>query len=74
MGWCVCYEEMGGEMELLGGGCKVGKGLVVGMKGGGCEKRGRVMVKEIGGLRGDVLKFEEVVGKYKKVVKEMGGV
>ncbi|WP_186306057.1 hypothetical protein [Staphylococcus epidermidis] len=28
MGWCVCAMKIGKEMELLGGGGKLGKGLV----------------------------------------------
>ena len=44
------------------------------LNGGRCENTGTVMVKDIPVLTGEVLKFEEVMANYKKVLTQIARV
>ena len=71
---CVSYQDIGRHIQFFGARCNLAKALLLAINGGRCENTGTVMVKDIPGLSGDVLNFEEVLANYKKVLKEMARV
>ena len=71
---CVSYQDIGRHIQFFGARCNLAKALLLAINGGRCENTGTLMVKDIPVLSGDVLKFEEVLANYKKVLKEMARV
>lgn len=71
---CVSYQEIGKQIQFFGARCNLAKALLLAINGGRCENTGTVMVKDIPVLTGDVLRFEEVMSNYKKVMIEIARV
>ena len=71
---CVSYQDIGRQIQFFGARCNLAKALLLAINGGRCENTGTVMVKDIPVLTGDVLKFEEVMANYKKVLTEIARV
>ena len=71
---CVSYQEIGKQIQFFGARANLAKALLLAINGGRCENTGTVMVKDIPVLTGDVLKFEEVMANYKKVLTEIARV
>ena len=71
---CVSYQEIGKQIQFFGARANLAKALLLAINGGRCENTGTVMVKDIPVLTSDVLKFEEVMANYKKVLTEIARV
>lgn len=71
---CVSYQDIGRHIQFFGARCNLAKALLLAINGGRCENTGKLMVKGIPVLTGDVLDFNEVLANYKKVLKEIARV
>jgi formate C-acetyltransferase len=71
---CVSYQAIGKQIQFFGARANLAKALLLAINGGRCENTGTVMVKGIPVLTGEVLKFEEVMNNYKKVLTEVARV
>lgn len=71
---CVSYQDIGRHIQFFGARCNLAKALLLAINGGRCENTGKLMVKNIPVLTGDVLNFNEVLANYKKVLKEIARV
>lgn len=71
---CVSYQDIGRHIQFFGARCNLAKALLLAINGGRCENTGKLMVKDIPVLTGDVLNFNEVLSNYKKVLKEIARV
>ena len=71
---CVSYQEIGKQIQFFGARCNLAKALLLAINGGRCENTGAVIVEGIPVLTNDVLKFEEVMSNYKKVMIEVARV
>ena len=71
---CVSYQEIGKQIQFFGARTNLAKALLLAINGGRCENTGTVVVKGIPVLTSDVLKFEEVMSNYKKVLSEVARV
>ena len=71
---CVSYQEIGKQIQFFGARANLAKALLLAINGGRCENTGTVMVKDIPVLTGEVLKFEEVMANYKKVLTQIARV
>ena len=71
---CVSYQDIGRQIQFFGARANLAKALLLAINGGRCENTGTLMVKGIPELSGDVLRFEEVMSNYKKVLTEIARV
>lgn len=68
---CVSYQDIGRHIQFFGARCNLAKALLLAINGGRCENTGKLMVKGIPVLTGDILNYSEVLSNYKKVLKEI---
>ena len=66
---CVSFQEIGRQIQFFGARTNLAKALLLAINGGRCENTGTVMIKGIEPLKSDVLDFDEVMAKYKVVLK-----
>lgn len=71
---CVSYQDIGRHIQFFGARCNLAKALLLAINGGRCENTGKLMVKGIPVLTGDILNYSEVLANYKKVLKEIARV
>lgn len=71
---CVSYQDIGRHIQFFGARCNLAKALLLAINGGRCENTGKLMVKDIPVLTGDILNFNDVLANYKKVLKEIARV
>ena len=71
---CVSYQEIGKQIQFFGARCNMAKALLLAINGGRCENTGKVIVEGIPVLATDILKYEEVMANYKKVLIEVARV
>ncbi len=71
---CVSYQDIGRQIQFFGARANLAKALLLAINGGRCENTGTLMVKGIPELKGETLKYEEVMANYKKVLTEIARV
>lgn len=64
---CVSLLKTGKMMQFFGARCNLAKALLMAINGGRDENTGELVVKDIPELKGDTLKYEEVLKNYRKV-------
>jgi formate C-acetyltransferase len=68
---CVSFQEIGKQIQFFGARTNLAKALLLALNGGRCEFTGKVVVKGVPELKGDVLDYEEVMKNYHYVLREV---
>ena len=71
---CVSYQAIGKSIQFFGARANLAKALLLALNGGRCENTGTLIVEGIKPLKSDVLDFNEVMDKYKKVLHDVARV
>lgn len=71
---CVSYQAIGKQIQFFGARANLAKALLLAINGGRCENTGTLIVRGIPVLTGEVLKYEEVMSNYKRVLAEIARV
>jgi formate C-acetyltransferase len=68
---CVSYQEIGKQIQFFGARTNIAKALLLALNEGRCEFTGKQVVKGIPAIKNEVLDFDEVMGNFKLVLKEI---